>query len=258
MEAPDIDVVRGLSRPVELRAAAEGDGTLGTLAGHFSTFNNWYLVSSLWEGEFLERQSPGAFAQTIHEDRADMRILFDHGFDSIGNKVLAPIDVLREDDIGPYYEGGLFDTSYNRDLLPGLRKGVYGASMRFRVLTDSWDDEPAPSAHNPKGIPERTVQRTRVMEFGPVTFPANPGATAGMRSLTDRYYDQLASRNPTAFEAVVRSAGPRALERTGWHVAGSAASGDLVRARPGNGPAQQPLAAMQARDRTLRLLGVIP
>jgi hypothetical protein len=25
-------------------------------------------------------------------------------------------------------------------------------------------------------------------EFGPVTFPAYPGATAGMRSLTDRFY----------------------------------------------------------------------
>ncbi len=27
-----------------------------------------------------------------------------------------------------------------------------------------------------------------MQEFGPVTFPAYPGATAGMRSLTDRCY----------------------------------------------------------------------
>lgn len=258
MEAPDIDIVRGLSQPVLLRAAAEGDGSLGTLTGHFSTFNNWYQVSSLWEGEFLERMVPGAFKDTIAEDRKDMRILFDHGFDpTLGNKVLAPIDTLREEDLGPYYEGGLFDTSYNRDLLPGLRKGVYGASMRFRVTADSWDDEPAPSSYNPKGIPERSVLRTRVMEFGPVTFPANPGATAGMRSLTDRYYDQLQQRNASAYEAALRSAGPRVLERTGRHVAGSAAGGDLSGDRPGNGPATSSLSAAQARHRRLQLLGVI-
>jgi phage head maturation protease len=40
---------------------------------------------------------------------------------------------------------------------------------------------------NPRGIPERTVQEARVMEFGPVTFPAYAGATAGLRSMTDEF-----------------------------------------------------------------------
>ena len=85
----------------------------------------------------------------------------------------------------------LFDTSYNRDLLPGLKAGVYGASMRMRVTGEEWNDAPTRSEGNPEGIPERTITRMQVLEFGPVTFPANPGASAGVRSGTDEFYVRL-------------------------------------------------------------------
>jgi hypothetical protein len=45
------------------------------------------------------------------------------------------------------------------------------------------------------------------MEFGPVTFPANPKASAGVRSLTDTYYEQLRHKDTGAFDAAVRAAG---------------------------------------------------
>jgi len=188
--------------------------------------------------------APGTFKQTIRVDRPEMRVLFDHGFDpQIGNKVLGPIDILREEDYGPYGEVPLFDTSYNRDLLPGLREGVYGASFRFRVQEERWDDEPPVSDHNPKGIPERTILRAWVGEFGPVTFPANPAATAGMRSLTDHYYEGLRQRDAGAYHAAVRAAG-RALpantmtiDIAGRPVARSAGGGVPPDAQPGNGQA---------------------
>ena len=34
------------------------------------------------------------------------------------------------------------------------------------------------SAHNPKGLPERTILEARVYEFGPVNFPAYSDATS--------------------------------------------------------------------------------
>jgi phage head maturation protease len=71
----------------------------------------------------------------------------------------------------------LLDTSYNRDLLPGLKDGVYGASFRFQVMKEELKQDPGVSDHNPKGLPERTITEARVMEFGPVTFPAYAGAT---------------------------------------------------------------------------------
>jgi HK97 family phage prohead protease len=201
-----VDVVRALSAAPELRKAT--NDSLGLLSGHFSAFNNWYQVSSMWEGDFLERTAPGFTAQTIAEDRSGMRVLFNHGFDTMaGDKVLGPIRELKEDETGPYYEVDLFDTSYNRDLLPGLKAGVYGASFRMRVQEDSWNDEPDASEANPKGLPERTITRAKVMEFGPVTFPANPEASASVRSDTDRFYSELQRRDRGAFEAACRAAG---------------------------------------------------
>jgi HK97 family phage prohead protease len=202
-----VDVVRALSAAPELRGAEKDEDSIGILSGHFSAFNNWYRVSSAWEGDFLERIAPGAFAKTIVEDRAGMRVLFDHGFDPhLGNKVLGPIRELREEDEGGYYEVPLFDTSYNRDLLPGLRANQYGASFRMKVEADEWDDKPEASDFNPDGKPLRTITRSKVMEFGPVTFPANPQASAGVRSATDEFYTRLQAKDRGAYEAACRAA----------------------------------------------------
>jgi len=202
--------VRAITSAVgtEFRDDDTDDDTLGLLSGHFSVFNVWYEINSLFEGRFLERVAPGSFKKTIAEGRDSMRVLYDHGYDpSIGNKVLGPIRELREDDVGAYYEVPLFDTSYNRDLLPGLKApSQYGSSFRFRVIKDEWNDEPGRSEHNPDGIPERTIKEMRTVEFGPVTFPASPSATAGVRSMTDEFYDRLRSRNPDQYEQLLARA----------------------------------------------------
>jgi hypothetical protein len=253
---PTIDVVRALSDGMQLRH--DGADGLGTLVLRFSQFNTWYEVDSLWEGLFLERTLPGSFKRTIREDRSSMRVLFDHGMDfQLGNKVLGPIQDLREDPDSPVGEVPLFDTSYNRDLLPGLQAGVYGSSMRMRVLEEKWNDEPDPSETNPKGIPERTIQRVKVMEFGPVTFPANPEATAemasaGVRSMTDEFYERLRHRDEPAFAAAVRAAAASRPDFTGRPGARSAGGGDPDDP-PGNGEASAIQEAIRARDRAWQL-----
>jgi len=50
--------------------------------------------------------------------------------------------------------------------------------------------------HNPDAIPERTILQTQVFEFGPVTFPAYEGASAGVRSLTDWYRSGEVAERP--------------------------------------------------------------
>jgi len=231
---PEVDVVRS-GGDMEL---VPEDDSLGTLTGRFSEFGRWYPVSSRFEGDFMERVAPGATAGTIAADRESMRVLFDHGMDAqIGNKVLGPIDVLAERADGPHYEVPLFDTSYNRDLLPGLKAGVYGASMRMRVTADTWDDEPARSEMNPDGLPERTITGMKVLEFGPVTFPANPGASAGVRSGTDEFYGRMAEVNPPAFADAVRACGLSLEDFTGRDGARSVPGGDEQEddVQPGNG-----------------------
>jgi HK97 family phage major capsid protein len=195
-------VTRAVSVPVEARA--EGDG-MPVMTGHFSTFGDWYEVNSIFEGHFLESVDRSAFDQTIAANRSNMKVLYDHGQDpQIGNKILGPIDDLTVDGQGPRYTVPLFDTSYNRDLAPGLEAGVYGSSFRFTVEADEWDQHPERSDYNPDGIPERRITRANVAEFGPVTFPANAKADAGTRSTTDIYYQR--SRDAEGYESLMRSA----------------------------------------------------
>jgi hypothetical protein len=136
----------------------------------------------------MERIAPGAAAKTIRENRPNMRILLQHGRDpQLGDKPIAPIEVVTENDIGGYAEGRLFD-GLDPLVVEGLRAGVYGASFRFRVLREEIVDEPGVSEYNPKGLPERTIKEMGVQEMGPVTWGAYSEASAGVRSITDEMY----------------------------------------------------------------------
>lgn len=211
MDSPQIDVVRGLPG-LELRVNGDS-GPMPTLVGHFSRFNQWYEIHSWFEGDFLERFAPGAFEETFrgHWSDADphrIKVQFQHGFDfAVGERLLGKLSELREDDVGGYYEAPLFDTQYNRELVPGLEAGEYGASFRFRVTKEEWNEEPGVSDQNPKGLPERTITAARVFELGPVAFGASPTATAGLRCLTDDYYNAVRDARPKLYEDACRAAG---------------------------------------------------
>jgi HK97 family phage major capsid protein/HK97 family phage prohead protease len=216
----DIDICRTTSPNVAVRSDGDGNDEKSpdVLEGHFSTFNEWYEINSWFEGHFLERIAPGAFKRTFNaakssKDLHRIQVLLEHGYDpTVGDKPLGVPTVLEEDSTGARYEAELFDSQYVRDLLPAFRSGVYGSSFRFAVVKDEWNKEPEPSDENPAGLPERTIKEVRVAEFGPTVFPANPAATAGVRSVTDEYYEKLRSRNPDAYEsAVERTAKTRGI-----------------------------------------------
>jgi HK97 family phage prohead protease len=184
---PQGNLVRAISG-CEIRDAGEGDTGPGTLTGYLATFNQWTEINSQREGHFMERMAPGAFARTIADNGSRMKVTFNHGKDpQLGDKVLGIPTVLEEDTRGVRYEVPLFATDYNRELAPGLKAGAYGSSFRFNVVADDYNKKAARSDYNPQGLPERTVRELSMAEFGPVTFPAYTGATAGMRSLTDRF-----------------------------------------------------------------------
>jgi HK97 family phage prohead protease len=257
----DLDLVRAVTlRGIEFRAPMDPDGdsdltedpegnltddaegaqangtapadALGTLVSRFSPFDTWYEIDSWWEGRFLEQTARGAFAKTMTEQRNSVVCMFNHGYDmQIDMKLLGTVNELREDPDAAVGEVALWDTSYNRDLLPGLRAGAYGSSFRFRVIREEWNDEPGKSAANPDGIPERTIREVRLYEFGPVTYPANPAATSGMRSLTDQYYEQLRSRDPRGYDRLLA----RAQELRPHHRTPEA---DAAQARPPLEPVQ--------------------
>lgn len=201
----ELDIVREYTRPalitrVDPAAEVEPDADdipMPTMVIRFSPFGSWYEIDSAWEGKFLERTELGAFAKTMDENGSRVKVLFNHGMDpQIGQKILGVPSDLREDTDSAVGEVPMFDTTYNRDLLPGIEAGGYGSSFMFRVIKDEWNDEPGVSDWNPDGIPERTIKEVRLFEFGPVTWPANPEATTGVRSGTDDFYARLREVDP--------------------------------------------------------------
>ncbi|MEV0227986.1 HK97 family phage prohead protease [Nonomuraea sp. NPDC050786] len=195
----DLTLVRAVRAPV--RVARADDDPMPTMTLRFAPFNVWYEIDSWWEGRFLERMVPGAFSKTIAERADQVKIMFNHGRDfHIHQKLLGVPARLVEEDDSPVAEVPLFDTSYNRDLLPGLEAAAYGSSFMFHVLQHTWNEEPGVSEHNPEGLPERSVTEVRLLETGPVTWPANPSASAGVRSLTDDWYEHLRTVDPSHVE----------------------------------------------------------
>ncbi len=216
---PRDNLVRAMSGGVELRPAkpsrrearAAGDAApsanangMPTFYGYFARFDEWTLIDSWYEGRFMERIAKGAFRKTLKEN--DQRVLFQHGRDpQVGDKPMGVPEIKREDDEGAYHETPLFDTTYNRDLVPGLEAGVYGQSFRFSVLREDLNKEPGASDHNPEGLPERTIREARVPEFGAVTFPAYAGTDAGVRSvsLTDAYLVEHMTSDRDGLQAII-------------------------------------------------------
>jgi HK97 family phage major capsid protein/HK97 family phage prohead protease len=213
---PRENLYRATTRPdaFELREASDPGG-MPTMVGHFARFGEWTEIDSMWEGRFMEVIERGAFDKTFRENGARIRPLFQHGQDpQIGDKVLGMPEVLREDAEGAWYEVPLFDTAYNRDLLPGLEAGAYGASFRFRVIREEVDEKPSKTRANPEGIPERRIKEAEVMEFGPVTFPAYAGATAGVRSMTDEFFVARMIEDPARLAKMIEYASEEAERQT--------------------------------------------
>jgi len=229
------------------RAASIGEDADGrTMFGHFAVFNDWTEIDSTYEGRFLERIMPGAFADTFDAKGDSIRVLYDHGRDpQIGNKPLGQVLALREDERGAAYEVSLFDTGYVNELLPALQAGQLGASFRFRVVDEQWSTPSRSTTHNPERLEERSITRLELFEFGPVTFPAYASATAGLRSRTDEFLDAL---NDPMFVA-------RFTERVGIDVAER-----VIASLPAaDGPAQnQPTSSAAADGPDVTVTPTIP
>ena len=210
-QLPTENLFRAIYPGVEVRDVTDGQPVL---VGHFAQFNEWAEIDSAWEGRFMERIAPGAFADSFA--KFTPKVTFNHGHDpSMGDKLLGSPVSVSEDAVGAAYEVPLFP-SVPPLVLDGLRAGAYGASFRFSVNPGGEDvvQRPKLSDHNPEGLPERTITAVEVFEFGPVTFPAYAGATAGIRSLTDQFrpHDrdqdiaEMAREHPKELAAVISKA----------------------------------------------------
>ena len=169
-------------------AALVEDAEQPVLRGYLGDFEEWTTVDNRTEGQFIERILPGAFKRTFEHNRARLRAVYDHGLDPrFGRAPLGPLTRLEEGERGAEYEVELLDTTYNRDLIPGIRAGLYGSSYRFRPVKMDRVKYPPASDHNPDRWEERSVRELEMVELGPTPFPVYASTFAGLRSLTDEY-----------------------------------------------------------------------
>jgi HK97 family phage prohead protease len=154
----------------ELRATtADGKRKIG---GYAAVFNSLSVV--LWD--FREEIAPGAFAEAIAKN--NVRALWNHDTSEVlgasGNGTL----YLAEDAKGLRFELELPDTQRGRDAFTLIERGdVSQMSFGFRSLPDGSEwriDE--------DGQYIRRLLKADLLEVSPVTFPAYPATSVGVRA----------------------------------------------------------------------------
>ena len=186
-------LIRALA-PAHLRASEKGDGEL-ILSGLWAVFNRWTQINDWIEGTFLERIQHGAFEKTLGEQTP--KLLFQHGRSpQLGMAPLGTVLEAKEEARGAFGKAKLFG-GLPEYLIDGLRAGEYGASFRFRIIRESVNRQPGKSAHNPDGLPERTIVEAAVDEFSVVTWGAYPDAQLTLRAMTAELGDPRDRPNPS-------------------------------------------------------------
>lgn len=134
------------------------------LSGYAAVFNK--LSAPL--GGFREMIRPGAFAKTIQE--SDIRGLFNHDSNLILGRRKAGTLTLEEDKRGLKYSIPLDSgQSYVNDLITSIERGdVDGNSFSFNTIKDEW------KYNDGKKEDTRELIEVRLMDVGPVVFPAYP------------------------------------------------------------------------------------
>jgi HK97 family phage prohead protease len=148
-----------------------------TISGYAAVFNSVTKIG----GQFFEVIAPGAFADTLKNE--DVRALFNHREDHVLGRLSARTLRLTEDAHGLRY-----DIVVNQDdpmaisVAAKIKRGdVSGSSFSFVI--DRPEDERWERAKG-ASLPLRTMLRLRLIDIGPVAFPAYAATTAGTRTVT--------------------------------------------------------------------------
>ena len=138
--------------------------------------------------EFKEKIAPGAAREAIKN--VDLRALFNHDSSKVLGRMSARTLEIEEDDFGLRYKIIPPDTSYGRDLIKSIERGdIKESSFAFVIGKNDGDDE---WEEVEDGVFERTIHRfDKIIEVSPVTFPAYPSASSGIREVDKDKYQEI-------------------------------------------------------------------
>ncbi|HMF60272.1 MAG TPA: HK97 family phage prohead protease [Vicinamibacterales bacterium] len=165
----DILERRYTADPVELR----GDPGHQKIGGYAAVFNK--LSRNL--GGFVEQVAPAAFNDSRGRDWPDVRARYNH--EILLGTTAARTLTLSIDATGLLYE--VEPPQSRADIVELVTRGdVRHSSFAFRTIEDHWDT-------SDQGYPMRTLLKVQLVDVAPVDDPAYPDATAGLRSLAQRF-----------------------------------------------------------------------
>lgn len=135
---------------------------------------------------FIERIRPGAFADAI--GNSDVRALWNHDPNHVLGRTKSNTLTLKEDDVGLYYEITPPDTQFANDLIESIKRGdVDQSSFAFTVDVVEWDNSEEPNV--------RTIVKVRELyDVSPVTYPAYPTASVGLRNFEEVAKEEFEKR----------------------------------------------------------------
>jgi capsid assembly protease len=145
-----------------------------TIAGYAAKF---YPCLSEDLGGFRETISPNAFSEYLDDPQSEVVGLYNHNENYVLGRRSANTLRVSVDPVGLKYEIDPPETTFANDLLVSLaRRDVKSSSFGFVCEEDSWHVEK-------DGQVIRTLEKVRLFDCSPVTFPAYTDATAQVRSL---------------------------------------------------------------------------
>jgi HK97 family phage prohead protease len=160
---------------IEIREGRDGEPT--TLTGYAAVFGQETIIRSKDE-EWREIIAPTAFDEAL--GRGDVIAAVNHDSSMVLGRSKAGTLKLTVDRIGLRYDVKLPNTSLGRDTVENVRNGnLPGSSFKFAVLKDGLRVQQARGGDLPL-IEIRQVQR--LIDVGPVVFPAYGGTTVSVRS----------------------------------------------------------------------------
>lgn len=169
---------RYVNAEIELR----GTDADPVISGYAARFNE--LSEELWG--FRERIRPGAFKEALQA--SDIRALFNHDPSQIVARTKNNTLAVWEDEYGLRYKfTPNMKTTAGRDLVEHIKRGdIDQSSFAFSMEggVEEWDDT--------GDMPIRTlVKIPRLYDVSPVTYPAYPSTSVGVRSAREVFEEHV-------------------------------------------------------------------
>lgn len=160
--------------PVKIQKRADGAQVIAGYAAVFYNPGDPGTQYELWPNVY-ERVLPGAFDRAVRE-QDDARGLFNHDPDNLLGRVSSGTMKLSVDQRGLLYEIAIDpeDPDHKRVMRKIERGDLTGSSFSFIAEQQSW--------HENADNDVRQLRSVRLIDAGPVTYPAYEASTTGLRA----------------------------------------------------------------------------